>query len=151
TRRLAGTGGRGGADRLPGPRPIGHGDRPARARSRHRRPDARRVAGGQRRLRRFRRAEGDRGGLLAVRPVLVRRGKGGNGMRQAGSVMVAILVGVLILTMWPLQAPAQAKKLVYWSLWGDQNPVFVKWYEVRGKDFARKTGYSVESVFVPYI
>src|SRR5690349_14679600 len=72
-------------------------------------------------------------------------------MRHASSGMVAILVGVLMLMVSPLQAPAQAKKLVYWSLWGDQNPVFVKWYEVRGKDFARKTGYSVESVFVPYI
>jgi len=72
-------------------------------------------------------------------------------MRRAISAVMALLLGVLLGTLSPLQAPAQAKKLVYWSLWGDQNPVFVKWYEVRGRDFARKTGYSVEAVFIPYI
>jgi ABC-type glycerol-3-phosphate transport system substrate-binding protein len=72
-------------------------------------------------------------------------------VRQATSLVLVLLIGLLIGILSPMPAPAQAKKLVYWSLWGDQNPVFVKWYEVRAKDFARKTGYSVEAVFIPYL
>ncbi|OGB91843.1 MAG: hypothetical protein A3G35_12150 [candidate division NC10 bacterium RIFCSPLOWO2_12_FULL_66_18] len=59
------------------------------------------------------------------------------------------LAGVLILgggadTVW-----GQQKKLVFWTMW-DQNPEFNKWYETRGKDFAKKTGYEVEVVTIPY-
>lgn len=44
---------------------------------------------------------------------------------------------------------AQQKKLVYWTNW-DQNPEFNKWYETRGKEFAKKGGYEVEVVTIPY-
>jgi ABC-type glycerol-3-phosphate transport system substrate-binding protein len=77
--------------------------------------------------------------------------EGEDRMRRGLSVMVVLLVGLLIGTVSTQPAPAQTKKLVYWSLWGDQNPVFVKWYEVKGREFARKAGYEVEAVFVPYL
>jgi ABC-type glycerol-3-phosphate transport system substrate-binding protein len=44
---------------------------------------------------------------------------------------------------------AQQKKLVYWTHW-EQNPEFNKWYETKGKEFAKKTGYEVEVVTIPY-
>jgi multiple sugar transport system substrate-binding protein len=47
------------------------------------------------------------------------------------------------------RAEAQTKKLVYWTHW-EQNPDFNKWYVERGKEFAKKTGYEVEVVTVPY-
>jgi len=72
-------------------------------------------------------------------------------MRRKLSLMFALLVALVVGTLSTGPAPAQVKKLVYWSLWGEQNPVFVKWYAVRGKDFARKSGYEVDAVFVPYL
>ena len=71
-------------------------------------------------------------------------------MRRRISLTLLVLVGALIWTLAPDQAPAQtAKKLVYWTHW-EQNPDFNKWYEVKGKEFAKKTGFEVEVVTVPY-
>ena len=36
-----------------------------------------------------------------------------------------------------------------WTHW-DQNPDFNKWYAEKGKEFAKKSGYEVEVVTVPY-
>lgn len=68
-------------------------------------------------------------------------------MRRGIWITLAILVGVLVLggEVW-----AQQKKLVYWTHW-DQNPEFNKWYEARGKEFAKKTGFEVEVVTIPYV
>lgn len=70
-------------------------------------------------------------------------------MRRMTWMALICLAGVLVLgggadTVW-----AQQKKLVFWTMW-DQNPEFNKWYEIRGKDFAKKTGYEVEVVTIPY-
>ena len=46
-------------------------------------------------------------------------------------------------------AHAQQKKLTLWTHW-DQNPDFNKWYADKGKEFAKKSGYEVEVVTVPY-
>src|SRR3990172_9988166 len=70
-------------------------------------------------------------------------------MRRASWLILVILAvaGAAALPADP--ALGQTKKLVYWTLW-DQNPDFTKWYETRGKDFAKKFGYEVEVVTVPY-
>jgi multiple sugar transport system substrate-binding protein len=57
---------------------------------------------------------------------------------------VALVIGGLGGDVW-----AQQKKLVYWTHW-EQNPDFNKWYETKGKEFAKKTGYEVEVVTIPY-
>jgi multiple sugar transport system substrate-binding protein len=57
---------------------------------------------------------------------------------------VALVVGGLGGDVW-----AQQKKLIYWTHW-EQNPDFNKWYETKGKEFAKKTGYEVEVVTIPY-
>ena len=44
---------------------------------------------------------------------------------------------------------AQQKKLTLWTHW-DQNPDFNKWYADKGREFAKKSGYEVEVVTVPY-
>jgi len=44
---------------------------------------------------------------------------------------------------------AQQKKIVYWTHW-ENNPDFNKWFQIRGKEFAKKTGYEVEVVTIPY-
>ena len=46
-------------------------------------------------------------------------------------------------------AHAQQKKLTLWTHW-DQNPDFNKWYADKGREFAKKSGYEVEVVTVPY-
>jgi ABC-type glycerol-3-phosphate transport system substrate-binding protein len=63
----------------------------------------------------------------------------------AGVVMGALAVAIA------LTAPgsAQSKKLVFWTHW-EQNPEFNKWYETKGKEFAKKSGYEVEVVTIPY-
>jgi len=38
---------------------------------------------------------------------------------------------------------------LYWTHW-EQNPEFNKWYETKGKEFAKKSGYEVEVVTIPY-
>jgi multiple sugar transport system substrate-binding protein len=70
-------------------------------------------------------------------------------MRTLRGLAVAV-VGALAVTL-ALVAPgaAQSKKLVYWTHW-EQNPEFNKWYEAKGKEFAKKSGYDVEVVTIPY-
>ena len=63
------------------------------------------------------------------------------------SLALAALVGAVTVAIPP--APAQTKKLVYWTHW-DQHPDFNKWYAEKGKEFAKKTGYEIEVVTVPY-
>jgi multiple sugar transport system substrate-binding protein len=64
--------------------------------------------------------------------------------------LAVLVVGALAVTV-ALAAPgiAQSKKLVYWTHW-EQNPEFNKWYEAKGKEFAKKSGYEVEVVTIPY-
>lgn len=63
------------------------------------------------------------------------------------SLAIAVAVGVVAMTAPP--APAQTKKLVYWTHW-DQQPDFNKWYVEKGKEFTKKTGYELEVVTIPY-
>ena len=63
------------------------------------------------------------------------------------SLALAAAVGAVTVAIPP--APAQTKKLVYWTHW-DQQPDFNKWYAEKGKEFAKKTGYEIEVVTVPY-
>lgn len=70
-------------------------------------------------------------------------------MRRVTWMVLICLAGGLILGGVVGEAWAQQKKLVFWTMW-DQNPEFNKWYETRGKEFAKKTGYEVEVVTVPY-
>jgi len=58
---------------------------------------------------------------------------------------VALVIGGLGGDVW-----AQQKKLIYWTHW-DQNPEFNNWYATKGKEFAKKTGYEVEVVTIPYV
>ena len=69
---------------------------------------------------------------------------------RRGSVGILVIL-VLAVTALVLAGPAaaQQKKLVYWTHW-EQNPDFNKWYETKGKEFAKKTGYEVEVVTIPY-
>ncbi len=65
----------------------------------------------------------------------------------------AFILAILMLAVFGLAAPdqaaAQQKKIVMWTHW-DQNPEFNKWYETKGKEFAKKSGYEVEVVTIPY-
>lgn len=70
-------------------------------------------------------------------------------MRRGAWLTLAVLAGVLLGVGAPDPAPAQQKKLVYWTHW-EQNPDFNTWYEVKGKEFAKKSGYEVEVATVPY-
>jgi ABC-type glycerol-3-phosphate transport system substrate-binding protein len=70
-------------------------------------------------------------------------------MRRAAWIVISCLMGALVLAGLTGNAQAQQKKLVYWTNW-DQNPEFNQWYATRGKDFAKKTGYEVEVVTIPY-
>ena len=63
------------------------------------------------------------------------------------SLAIAVAVGVVAVTAPP--APAQTKKLVYWTHW-DQQPDFNKWYVEKGKEFTKKTGFELEVVTIPY-
>ncbi|MBI3085929.1 MAG: hypothetical protein HYY88_09420, partial [candidate division NC10 bacterium] len=69
-------------------------------------------------------------------------------MRRVTWMAVICLAGVLVLGGVAGEGWAQQKKLVFWTMW-DQTPEFNKWYETRGKDFAKKTGYEVEVVTIP--
>src|SRR5687768_15672931 len=64
--------------------------------------------------------------------------------------LAVVVVGALAVAI-ALAAPgaAQSKKLVFWTHW-EQNPEFNKWYETKGKEFAKKSGYEVEVVVIPY-
>ncbi len=70
-------------------------------------------------------------------------------MRKAVWLGTAILVAAMVMAGTSQQAFAQQKKIVYWTHW-EQNPDFNKWYETKGKEFAKKSGYEVEVVTIPY-
>jgi multiple sugar transport system substrate-binding protein len=70
-------------------------------------------------------------------------------MRRVIGGAVAMLAMAGLLAAAPDHVPAQAKKIVYWTHW-EQNPEFNKWYETKGKEFAKKSGYEVEVVTIPY-
>ena len=63
--------------------------------------------------------------------------------------MLTILAAVVVAVAIPDTSHAQQKKLVLWTHW-DQNPEFNKWYAEKGKEFAKKSGYEVEVVTIPY-
>src|SRR6266481_6122142 len=63
--------------------------------------------------------------------------------------MLAVLAAMMVAVTIPDPSFAQQKKLVFWTHW-EQNPDFNKWYEAKGKEFAKKTGYEVEVVTIPY-
>jgi ABC-type glycerol-3-phosphate transport system substrate-binding protein len=62
---------------------------------------------------------------------------------------LALVAAVGAVTVAAPPAPAQTKKLVYWTHW-DQQPDFNKWYVEKGKEFTKKTGYELEVVTIPY-
>jgi multiple sugar transport system substrate-binding protein len=64
--------------------------------------------------------------------------------------MVTCLAAALVLGGMGGDVWAQQKKLAFWSHWVELNPEFNKWYETKGKEFAKKTGYEVEVVAIPY-
>ena len=70
-------------------------------------------------------------------------------MRRVTWVMVTCLAAALVIGGLGGDVWAQQKKLVYWTHW-EQFPNFNKWYETKGKEFAKKTGYEVEVVNIPY-
>jgi len=70
-------------------------------------------------------------------------------MRRVTWVMVTCLAVALVVGGLGGDVWAQQKKLIYWTHW-EQNPDFNKWYETKGKEFAKKTGYEVEVVTIPY-
>jgi multiple sugar transport system substrate-binding protein len=63
--------------------------------------------------------------------------------------MFAVLLAAVAAVAVPATGIAQQKKIVLWTHW-DQNPDFNKWYETKGKEFAKKSGYEVEVVTIPY-
>lgn len=71
-------------------------------------------------------------------------------MRRVTWMALMCLAGVLVLGGVAGDVWAQQKRLIYWTHW-DQNPEFNKWYETKGKEFAKKTGYEVEVVTIPYV
>ncbi len=70
-------------------------------------------------------------------------------MRRSAWIVIGCLVGVFVLAGLLGNASAQQKKIVYWTNW-DQNPEFNHWYETIGKEFAKKSGYEVQVVTIPY-
>lgn len=69
-------------------------------------------------------------------------------MRWMVWIIRVVLTVVLLVFTFPSQSPAQQKKLMYWTHL-EQHPHFNKWYETKGKEFAKKTGYEVEAVVIP--
>src|ERR1700693_1858469 len=70
-------------------------------------------------------------------------------MKRRGWWMLVAVATVMVAVTIPNASFAQQKKLVLWTHW-EQNPEFNKWYEAKGKEFAKKTGYEVEVVTIPY-
>ena len=71
-------------------------------------------------------------------------------MKPGARWVSGILAVVAMVAMaMPGAAIAQQKKLVLWTHW-DQNPEFNRWYETKGKEFAKKSGYDVEVITIPY-
>ena len=57
-------------------------------------------------------------------------------MKRIGWRMLAVVTAAMIAVAAPNIGVAQQKKLVLWTHW-DQNPEFNKWYEAKGKEFAK--------------
>ena len=70
-------------------------------------------------------------------------------MRRSSWTLVACLVLALVFVWMGSDVWAQQKKIVYWTHW-EQNTEFNKWYVSKGKEFAKKTGYEVEVVTIPF-
>jgi multiple sugar transport system substrate-binding protein len=70
-------------------------------------------------------------------------------MRRALWVALGCLIALSVLAGPAGNANAQQKKIVYWTNW-DQNPLFNQWYATIGKEFAKKSGYEVQVVTIPY-
>ena len=70
-------------------------------------------------------------------------------MRWMGWVTGLVLAAALLVCVLPGHSPAQQKKLIYWTHL-EQHPHFKKWNETKGKEYAKKTGYEVEAVVIPY-
>ena len=70
-------------------------------------------------------------------------------MKRRGWWKLVVLAAAMIAATIPEVSFAQQKKLVLWTHW-DQNPEFNKWYAEKGKEFAKKSGYEVEVVTIPY-
>ena len=70
-------------------------------------------------------------------------------MKRRAAITLAVLAAATVAFAIPVPSIAQQKKLVMWTHW-DQNPDFNKWYAEKGKEFAKKSGYEVEVVTVPY-
>lgn len=70
-------------------------------------------------------------------------------MRTLRGLAVLVVGALAVALALPAPGAAQSKKLVYWTHW-EQNPEFNKWYETKGKEFAKKSGYEVEVVTIPY-
>ena len=70
-------------------------------------------------------------------------------MKRRAGLTLAVFAAAIVALAMPGASIAQQKKLVMWTHW-DQNPDFNKWYADKGKEFAKKSGYEVEVVTVPY-
>jgi ABC-type glycerol-3-phosphate transport system substrate-binding protein len=70
-------------------------------------------------------------------------------MRRVSWILIGCVIGVLVLGGFASEGYAQQKKLVFWTCW-EPNPDFIQWYEDKGKEFTKKTGYEVEVVRIPY-
>ena len=70
-------------------------------------------------------------------------------MRSRRWTLAVLAAAAVFAIAMPGSSIAQQKKLVMWTHW-DQNPEFNKWYADKGKEFAKKTGYEVEVVTIPY-
>ena len=70
-------------------------------------------------------------------------------MRRGFWIIIGCVIGALVLGGLASESYAQQKKIVYWTHW-ENNPDFNKWFQIRGKEFAKKTGYEVEVVTIPY-
>ena len=79
----------------------------------------------------------------------IRSAKKGEVMKRSAGWTLAIFAAAIVAFAMPGASIAQQKKLVLWTHW-DQNPEFNKWYADKGKEFAKKTGYEVEVVTIPY-
>ena len=70
-------------------------------------------------------------------------------MRTLRGLAVVVVGALAVAIALAVPGAAQSKKIVYWTHW-EQNPEFNKWYETKGKEFAKKSGYEVEVVTIPY-
>ncbi len=70
-------------------------------------------------------------------------------MRRGLWAVLVVAVAIIALATLTGHGLAQQKKIVMWTHWG-VNAKFNKWYETRGKDFAKKSGVEVEVVTMPF-